>query len=466
MATNFLTKSRHNSVYYFRRRVPDDLIILVGKPYLIKSLHTYEKRLAIIIARNLATQTDNFFINIRNMSKNSSKDGLIADFKLEINFNELGNPSKITVEAEAHEKEAVDSAIAAALGNSQPNVKTKPSTYPQRQLSVAIQEYYDKSQSLKPNTIANYKSKLNHACSFFGESTDILKLEQIDIVNYADYVGKSISNNTTRGLYIQIFTTFLNWHRIRHGLSSFTTRTLIPKRTEPASNDREAFSLDDMRVLFKNALKYRESEPHKWWATIAVAFMGCRIEELSQVNIQTDLEYDETSNIWFFKFNEHLDEDGTQKKSMKKITSWRHAPIHSALVRYGFIDFLKDQTQAGFTRPFEQGWQPRIVEKDKIHKWSHYITKWAGNELVKLDKFELLKKNKKTYFHSMRHTFSGLLGDEEVSSEIIEAISGRKSGGDDEERYKKLKTNHTRLSQTGVEIGLNKLSKVLESVAS
>jgi integrase len=466
MAISFLTKSRHNSVYYFRRRVPDDLIRHIGKPYLVKSLHTYEKRLAIILARNLATQTDNFFISIRNMSKDSINDGLIADFKLEINLNELGKPTKIVVEAEAHEKEAVDSAIATALGNSQPTLKNKSSTDPQRQLSAAVQEYYDKAQGLKPNTIANYKSKLKHACGFFGDSTDILKLEQIDIVKYADYVNKSITNNTTRGLYIQIFATFLNWHRIRHGLSSFTTRTLIPKRIEPASNDREAFSLDDMKVLFSNASKYRFIEPHKWWATVAVGFMGCRIEELAQVNIQTDLEYDEASKIWYFKFNEHLDEDGTQKKSMKKITSWRHVPIHSALVQFGFIDFLKEQTKAGYSRPFEQGWQPRIVEKDKIHKWSHYITKWAGNELVKLDKLGDIKKNKKTYFHSMRHTFSGLLGDEQVPSEIIESLSGRKTGGDDEERYKKLKTNHNRLSQSGIEIGLIKLTEVLDGVVS
>jgi integrase len=192
--------------------------------------------------------------------------------------------------------------------------------------------------------------------------------------------------------------------------------------------------------------------------------MGCRVEELSQVNIHTDLIYDDKADVWYFKFDEFLDEDGKQKKSMKKLASWRHAPIHSALIRYGFIDYLKNQIQKGFTRPFEQGWQPRVVEKDNIHKWSHYITKWAGRELVKLDKNGVLKKGKKTYFHSMRHTFSGLLGDEDVSSDIIETLSGRSFGGDDEERYRKLQTNHAKLSKAGIEIGLVKLVKLLENI--
>lgn len=464
MAINFLTRSRHGSVYYFRRRVPDDLLSYIGKPYLVKSLHTYEKRLAIILARNLASQTDQIFIKIRNMAKNPNHDELSADFTLEIELNDFGKPSRIKVEAEAHEKDAVDSAITAALGNNQPTIIQKISPYTQKPFSLAIQEYYEKAERLKPNTIANYRSKLRHASEFFGETSDLLSLEQLDIVNYADHVRKTINNNTTRGLYIQIVATFINWHRIRAGKRPFTTKTLIPGRDTPESEDRKAFTLEHMQTLFTNALQYRLTEPHKWWVTVAVAFIGCRIEELSQVNLKTDLIHDSKSNVWYFKFDESLDDDGDKKKSMKKPASWRHAPIHSALIRHGFLEFLQNQINNGATRPFELGWKPRIVEEEQIYKWSHYITKWGGRELVDLDKKGLLQKDTRTYFHSMRHTFAGLLGDAGVSSDIIEALSGRRVGGSDQERYGKIKTNHTRLSETGIEPGLIKLEEVLNKV--
>ena len=39
---------------------------------------------------------------------------------------------------------------------------------------------------------------------------------------------------------------------------------------------------------------------------------------------------------------------GIVRQSMTKIASWRGVPIHSALVRHGCIDFLRDQERAGF----------------------------------------------------------------------------------------------------------------------
>ncbi len=385
MAINFLTKSRHGSVYYFRRRVPDALRRFLGKPYLVKSLGTYERREAIILARSLAAYTDQIFTKLRDMTNRLPNAELSADYTLEIDFNELGKPAKISIQAEAHEKEAVESAIAALMGNAQP-VPITQSLHVAKPFDKAIQEYYDKAEGIKPTSLANYRSKFRHAQTFFGNTHDVLSIEQFNLVAYSDHVRDTIVNNTTRGLYIQAVAGFINWHRIRAGKASLTTKTLIPKRKTPESLDRESYSIEQLKVLFENAARYREIEPHKWWATVAVAFLGCRIEELAQVNLSTDLIHDFENGIWYFKFDESPDEDGTTNKSIKKPTSWRRAPIHSALVRHGFIDYLESQRKSGVTRPFESGWKPRIVEDQGIHKWSHYITRWGGIELKALDR--------------------------------------------------------------------------------
>lgn len=55
------------------------------------------------------------------------------------------------------------------------------------------------------------------------------------------------------------------------------------------------------------------------------------------------------------------DPDRIVRKSMRKESSWRHAPIHASLIQHGFIEFLRNQQQAGFQHPFQQEWQPREV---------------------------------------------------------------------------------------------------------
>lgn len=466
MAISFLIKSRHGNVHYFRRRVPDDLRRAIGKNYLVKSLHTCDRRMAIILARGLAARTDQIFMKLRDMAKKTPTDELVLEYSLEIELNDLGRPSKIKVQAEPHEQESVNAALAVALKNTTvPAMATSnsPVTSIGTRFYDAIIEYFEKA-GLKPNSKATNRSKLNHAQSYFGEHRDVLSIDQKQLVEYATHVTKTIEHETTQGLYIQTLAGFLGWHRIRAGLPALTTKTLIPKRKKPVTADRDSFTIEQMKVLFANAARYRGSSPHKFWVTVAVAFLGCRLEEVAQVNIDTDLVHDEATDVWYFRFDEQPDDDGAVKKSIKKPTSWRYAPIHSCLVEHGFISFLKEQRMSGATRPFEQEWKPRIVEAEGIYKWSHYISRWGGRELSSLDAEGRLQKGKLGYFHSMRHTFARLLEDASVSSELVEALSGRRYGGTDQERYGKLKLNHVRLSQQGVEAGLGELVTILDEV--
>ena len=153
---------------------------------------------------------------------------------------------------------------------------------------------------------------------------------------------------------------------------------------------------------------------------------------------------------------------------MKQISSWRRLPIHSVLVRHGFVEFLQQQVKAGFTRPFEREWKPDRNKSDigTVLKWSHNASKWGGRELRKLarvtDRGFVLPGH--TYFHSMRHNFKMALGDAGVPSEISEALSGRRYGAAEAERYEKLKQNHRRLSVEGIEKGLGVLVSILDAV--
>jgi hypothetical protein len=470
MAGLFLTKSRHGSIYYFRRRVPEAAQVAIGRKVFVQSLATSDRRLAVIRARVLAALTDLIFHDMTMAKKTDDSDHILTEYIMKLELNDFGKPTSLHIDAEPHEQEAVNSAIRAALesvqgqGQRQGNMQAAPTA--QKPFSDAIQEYFTKAK-IKPQTKATYRSKFDHACKFFGSLKNVLDIDQADFVNYCEHVLDTVPNSTSQSHYMTTVATLLNWFRVRTaGLPPLTTKTLVPKRDTPEADDRDAFTLEQLGLIFSNANLYRASNPHKFWVSIAPVFLGCRIEELCQIQLATDLVHDKTVGVWYLVFDGRPDLDGTVRKSMKVVSSWRHIPIHASLVRHGFIDFLQNQLKAGFQRPFQKEWKPREVKSNvgQIVKWSHYISRWGGRELDAVAERYKFDATQLTYFHSMRHTFKQVLGNAGVSSEISEALSGRRYGGADAERYEKLKQNHHRLFVEGIDRGLDSIAAILNKV--
>ncbi len=474
MSGRFLIKSRHGTTYYFRRRVPVYARPTIGRAILIRSLQTSNPRLAMMRGRALAAHTDALFLRIAMAKKKGNPDEFRFDYNISIDFGKDGAPASFQISdvSPDDDPERINShikAIAESMGSGPPSTSGLTASNPRIRLSEAVEQYYQKSKDrVKPSTLRTYRSKLDHALAYFGSDTDALGIDQVQLTAYFDHVTQTIANPTTQGLYMATVATALNWHRTRAGLPELTTKTQIPRKRTPDSEDRHSFTMEQLQVIFENAMQYRQTNPYKFWISVAPVFLGCRIEELCQVNLKTDLIHDADHDIWYFQFNESADEDGITRKSMKQASSWRRLPIHSALVRHGFVDFLNRQVKAGFSRPFEREWKPDRNESavGTVLKWSHNASKWGGRELRKLaqgaERGFILTDH--TYFHSMRHNFKIALGDAGVSSEISEALSGRRYGGAEAERYEKLKQNHRRLSTEGVEKGLDAIVAILDDV--
>ncbi len=76
MAGCYLKRSRHGTVFYFRRRVPRRLLGLFNRSHIVVSLRLADREGAIRAARQLAAATDRLFDSLRPMSK-PPKDPLI-----------------------------------------------------------------------------------------------------------------------------------------------------------------------------------------------------------------------------------------------------------------------------------------------------------------------------------------------------------------------------------------------------
>jgi 23S rRNA maturation mini-RNase III len=87
MPGGFVIKSRHQTTFHFRRRVPLDLVEAIGKTHQVASLKTESRRQATVRARLLATHFDALFASIR-MTKDPKKlEELIAKAKQKIEID-------------------------------------------------------------------------------------------------------------------------------------------------------------------------------------------------------------------------------------------------------------------------------------------------------------------------------------------------------------------------------------------
>lgn len=499
MPTQFLRLSRHGDCYYFRRRVPADLIAVIKRSAIVKSLHTSNRKTAVGHARIMAVQTDVLFARLRNMTINfdrrfasvlvvevSKPDG--TRVKLDGSVEELraaaenGLFDKLDLSLPQAQKIGVEPSsgiVASQLTSSlETTVRLDGSleSVPASEEPIGFSEAYRMFMAeagLKSSTKRTYKSRLALAEKYYGDKLgdrSVISIDQPSVYQYSQYVQRNVPSPQTAELYLTTFAGMLNWirRRFQSEFIRITTEGFLSRdNAKPVADERSPFSLEDIQALFTNARQYRRSSPNKYWVTIATPFLGCRIEEFAQLDLASDLKYDTASKIWYFSLNENPDQDKVVRKSLKKLASWRVIPIHSSLVAHGFVDFLKSQQSKSreSKRPFERWWRPYRPEGGG-QKWSHYISNWGGRELKKLadqktSEGDTFDSANKAYFHSIRHFFKQTLDRAGVSREISEALAGRQFSGSDEERYRKLQKDFKELSEKGIEAGLGELEKLL-----
>lgn len=496
MAGTFLQRSRHGTMFYFRRRVPADLRTIAGRPYIVKSLATEQRREAIILARAFASQSDQLFQEWRSMAKNS--DLISMDFSMEFFIDEKGRERVKAVDVK--QGEGIDALIAQTATQSlldgtpipsqilslievqqkaqlQPMCAPPPARPKGMPFKDAMEFYLAKKGGVSSKNV--YRSRLEHAQEHFGEERDVRYIAKSDLREYVAHTENSIKEVGTQIVTVRQVFTFLNYIRdVKDWGGALTTKNILPVKETEDSEDRDQFTLEQLFFVFQFAKKFKEKQPAKYWATIAVAFTGCRIAELGQVNLTTDFHQDVDSGVWFFDINKLTDLDGVIRKSLKNGSSKRKIPIHSALERHGFIDYLHKQLEEGHSRPFETSFPVYIlkvktakgteiaVDNSVQYQWGRRLTNWGSYEMTKFREKGMLDdpEGKLTYFHSMRHTFSEEMSNNKIPVDMREAAMGHQFGSKDMERYAKIKQNPVMMSEQAIEPGLANIAALLDKL--
>lgn len=472
MAGSYVQRSRHGTVYLFRRRVPLDLRDVLRRATIYLSLRTEIACEARRRARALAVATDDLFANLRDMRKKTPS-VTKTDYAISMGTDPATGRTLFTfLDVKPGEEESVAKAaheLRKVVGDSDLAARTPPSRSPTPTVEEAIGAYL--GSAIKPTTVKAYIPMLACFSNFVGKDTRLGEITQHRFAEFADDVRAHADWATkTKRSYIVTAAALFAHARGRNGdVPHISTKGLTPKKAAAGKRQRREHSLQELEVLVRNAARYRTSAPSKWWATVASMFLGGRIEELAQAHVNGDFVKDAVSQIWYLNVTEEQP-DGTSAqgarwpKSVKTGASWRKVPIHPRLIELGFLEFLAQERAAGAVTPFARQWEPYRDLKTGLVKHSHAISKWGHNELGRLRDKGLLNTSNTVYFHSMRYAFATLLAKAGIDEEYRSAVNGHERGNGMNAKIYNKAAEDVSVTLPLIEKGLAPLVEILDRV--
>lgn len=209
-------------------------------------------------------------------------------------------------------------------------------------------------------------------------------------------VGKpTISENTTNR-YLSAIAGFCEWLLNNEFIDADVIRGMflsIDKKQQKVF----PYSDDQLRTIFASPLMTRcagDDQEHKpgdveirdwrYWLPLIAIYTGARLGELAQL-MTADVR--QLHGVWIF----HITREGSRLKSTKTAGSMRVVPVHTELIKLGFLDYhaamvargkeqlfpnLKPDTRGFFSRTpsrFFAGYFKRIgVKTDKRHNFHSF----------------------------------------------------------------------------------------------
>lgn len=186
------------------------------------------------------------------------------------------------------------------------------------------------------------------------------------------------------------------------------------KLVKPARRDkpRLSFTPDDLKLIFDSAVFAKGQRPiggagdAAAWIPLIGLMTGMRLEEIGQLR-GADIKRQE--EIWYFDLD-HVPEEG---RWLKNDSSRRQIPIHPKLIELGLIKKFSGMNGKIFPLLKSAG------HRQLTASWSQWFGRYLRQEIGITDK-------RKT-FHSFRHTFKDLCRNACISKEIHDRITGHTS---------------------------------------
>ena len=195
----------------------------------------------------------------------------------------------------------------------------------------------------------------------------------------------------------------------------------LPKKTT-ARDERDPFNAKQLNAIFSGPLytgcrseRFRAQSgnvdmrhTHWFWLPLLGLYTGARLNELYQLRTVDVVTDDDVPHLRLYEV------DDTQRI---KGSSERIVPLHSDLITFGFLDYLRGRQSEGAERLFDLMLDSKGYYSDRSSKdFSAYITAVGA-------------KTKRTSFHSLRHSFKDAARDSGIQLDIADLLQGHSLKG-------------------------------------
>ena len=236
---------------------------------------------------------------------------------------------------------------------------------------------------------------------------DLTLLEVIKIGGHEKLTPKTING------HIDAFRRFFDWAE-RHGHSphKMFEGMKVPKAKDSATQ-RKPFTKEQINLILKeatdNPLGLIRNKSHKWGMLLGL-YTGARLNEICQLEIK---DVYREGDLWYLK----ITDDGDNKKRLKAKASRRSVPIHSELLRLGFVEFYNTRKEGARLFP--------DYSYNENGGYGRNLGRWFNESFLP----SLKVKEPGLVFHCFRHTMVTRLEQAGVPEPIIQFMIGHAREG-------------------------------------
>jgi integrase len=197
---------------------------------------------------------------------------------------------------------------------------------------------------------------------------------------------------------------------VKHGKTKLVRADELRKAYAPGDINRLMQAYLDMKDEEKVRFK---GSPDRFWIPLISLYSGLRLNEICQLNTH-DVKLDEETEVWYF----HVEVTEGDEKMIKSAAARRKVPVHDDLIRLGILEYRNCKIETGAPRL----WMNLKRTDRGYHK--NFINWFLGNGQTKGFLRTRVTVDTKLNFHSFRHTFINELKQKRADERILVELAG------------------------------------------
>lgn len=447
---------RRGARYYYRRRVPTDLVArMEGKKEIQRALGTANKQEAEKAARRVAVEFDTIFDGLRagtiqvdpltdtdEWDQQKEVGPLSADEKAELDkaLHEEASRShyvaKLLVEDAKQVRKLervrrrnaiIDAAAERGIRRYQqmveqvpysravdpaPEVATQVST-PPAETAIGLAEtlrQWEKDRTPGGSTLTTAHTVVSRFWEVCGK-LPLRKIQREHIVQFQTALKTEGKQPGTIKNYLALMRAVLGVAVDEGWIKSNPVTGVKTAGQKSAKTARLPFTVDEINKIFGKL----PTSGAKYWIPIIGLYTGLRLEEIGQLAPADIVQerYRDAEGKEHKVYVIYATEEGDGKR-LKNESSRRRVPVHKTLIDLGFIKYVHSQKGAQLF--------PELKPDKNGRKTASFSARFG------VLKRELGITDSRKAFHSFRHCFKDYMREVGVAEEVSDALSGHSSG--------------------------------------